>query len=64
MTEEKCDICEEREGNWSIQHSLNDICDRCWVVYMQVPDVPDWVKEEQTYRYRRIKVRKIRGLQI
>ncbi len=57
----KCNICEKRKANMPIQLYHDDICDRCWIVYLKNQGIPDWVSEDQTYRYVRIKVRKILG---
>ncbi len=59
----KCDICGIRKGNIPIQFCLDDICDTCWVLYLKNQGIPDWVSEEQTYRYVRAKVRKLIGRQ-
>ncbi len=60
---EKCCICGKNKAKWAIQHHPDDVCTKCWCVYMHNLNVPDWVSEEQVYRYRRIKVRKILGYQ-
>ncbi len=64
MTEEKCDICKKRVASIAIQLSPGDVCDRCWILYLQNYEIPDCIDEKQTFRYIRIKVRKKLGLKV